>query len=146
MADATRAQIGAQTTLSYWDTVASPAEYAELGPVRSIAGLGASRPEVDSTTLDSEAVERIGGLPDGKTLTITFAAAAENSDLVEGWVNDGDPLTLKIEFPAPLNETRYCDIVPLDFDYGTISASGLIELTLSGRITGAISSTDPNGS
>lgn len=139
MADSTLAQIGAGVTLHY--AVGSPIVWTPLGPVRSVAGVGSARSEVDSTTLDSLAVERIGGLPDGKQTTIVFAAATSNMDLIEGFVTAGTPIRLRIVAPAPLSETRYFNFVPLDWDLGSITPNGLVEITLMGRITGAISVT-----
>lgn len=138
MANNTNSQIGSQVALAYGNG-ASPQVYTSLGPVRSIAGIGLTRPEVDSTTLDSTAVERIGGLQDGKQVTIVFTAANANAQLIKGFVDAGTAIRLRVTFPSPLNESRYFNIIPLDYDHGTITASGLLELTLMGRITGAIS-------
>lgn len=140
MADATLAQIGSQVTLSSYNDD-SPPVFTNLGPIRSIAGIGVARPEVESTTLDSLAVERIGGLPDGKQVTIVFTMATSNLTVIEGFVNDGDPVNLRVTFPAPLSTSRYFTIAPLDFDYGTIQPSGLVEITLIGRISGPITTT-----
>jgi hypothetical protein len=145
MATSTNAQIGAGVVLSYWDTVASsPAAFAVLGKIRSIAGIGVNKPEVDSTTLDSTAVERIGGLPDGKQVTIVLTTGATNTtmDLIEGWVNGTTAIDFKLAIPSPATETRYFSLILLDWDLGTISPSNLVEVTLQGRITGSVSSTN----
>lgn len=139
MADATLAQTGSAATLHY--AVGSPIVWTNLGPIRSISGIGASRSEVDSTTLDSTAVERIGGLPDGKQVSIVFTTATSNHDLIEGFVTAGTTIQLRIVFPAPLTETRYFYVVPLDYDRGTIAPGQLQETTFMGRITGSISTT-----
>lgn len=139
MADATLAQTGSAVTAHY--AVGSPIVWTNLGPVRSINGIGASRSEVDSTTLDSLAVERIGGLPDGKQVTIVLTTATSNFDLIEGWITAGTPVQFRFVFPTPLTETRYVYLVPLDYDRGTIVAGGLQETTFMGRITGSISTT-----
>lgn len=139
MADSTLAQTGSAVTLHY--AVGSPIVWTNLGPIRSIAGIGQSRPEVDSTTLDSTAVERIGGLPDGKQVTVVFTTATSNHDLIEGFVTAGTPIQLRVVFPTPVTETRYFYMVPLDYDRGSITPGGLMETTLMGRITGSISAT-----
>lgn len=146
MADETNAQIGAGTTLSYWDTDVSPDAYTPLGPIRNIQGVGVDRPEVDSTTLDSTAVERIGGLPDGKEVTITFTTGSSNDilDDIRAFVDAAAALDLKLALAAPASETLYFSIIPLGYDLGTIAPNDLIEVTMRGRITGDISATDPH--
>lgn len=134
MADSTNSQIGAGVTIAYWG--GSPVAWTDLGPIRNASGIGVTRTEKESTTLDSVAIERIGGLPDGKQVTITFTTASSNHDIVEAMVNDGDPVDLRVTWPAPLSKTRYFTIVPLDFDEGDISPDDLLEMALMGRITG----------
>lgn len=143
MAGTTNAQIGAGVTLSYWDTAVSPDAFTALGQIRSISGVGVGKPEVDSTTLESAAVERISGLPDGKQVSIVFTSGASNGnlDLIRGWVNGTTNIDLKLAIPAPATETLYFTLVPLDYDLGSIEPSGLIEMTLMGRITGTVSAT-----
>lgn len=138
MADATLAQIGSETTLSYWNLAASPDAWVDLGPIRTISGVGVERPEVESTTLDSTSVERIGGLRDGKEMTITFTAATTSMLLIISFVDDGDPLDLKLTFPAPLSDSLYLTITPLSYEFSEIGPSDLIEIELGGRITGDI--------
>lgn len=139
MANSNFAQTGTQVTLHY--AVGSPIVWTTLGKIRSIAGVGMGRPEVDSTTLDSTAVERIGGLPDGKTVTIVFTTATDSHDLIESLVTTGTAIQLRLVFPAPVTETRYFYITPLDYDRGSITPDGLMETTMMGRITGSISAT-----
>jgi hypothetical protein len=134
MADSTNSQIGSGVTLAYWG--GSPATYTDLGPVRSINGIGVTNPEVDSTTLSSSIEETIAGLPKGKTVTIVFTTSNANHDVVEAFATAKAPVQLRVAFPAPLTKTRYFTITPLDFDEGTITPSGLLEMTLQGRITG----------
>jgi hypothetical protein len=138
MADATLAQIGSETTLSYWNVAASPDAWASLGPIRTISGVGVERPEVESTTLDSTSVERIGGLRDGKEVTVTFTAATTSMLLIISFVDDGDPLDLKLTFPTPLNDSLYLTLTPLSYEFSEIGPSDLIEIELGGRITGDI--------
>lgn len=139
MADSTLAQIGSETTLFY-KNAASPPVYVNLGPIRSIAGVGVTRSEVESTTLDSDAIERIGGLPDGKQVTIVFTTGSAILALLEGFVTAGTAIRLKIVTPAPMSATRFFDFVPLDYDWGSIAPNTLMEVSLMGRITGTISS------
>lgn len=140
-AGSSQAQIGAGVSLSYWNTAASPDAWALLGNVRSIQGVGTKKPEVDSTTLDSTAVERIGGLPDGQEVSITVTTTATAMTLFEGWIAGTSNIDLKLIFPTPATSTRYFTIAPLGFDHGTIQPSGLCEIVVTGRISGAISST-----
>lgn len=145
MADSSNAQIGSQVALSYWNTLASPPAYAAIGQVRSVGGIGVNKPEVESTDLDSEGVERIGGLPDGKEVSIVVTTNATNLPLVEGWVDGDEAIDLKVQIPSPTNKTRYFSILPLDYEHSAITPSGLMELTLKGRITGGSpSQTNPH--
>jgi hypothetical protein len=146
MADSTNAQIGATVDLYYWDTSVSPDAYTALGQIRSISGIGVDKPEVDSTTLDSTAVERIGGLPDGKQASIVFTSGVSNGNLdkIRGWVAGTSEVDLKLVIGAPATETLYFSIIPLGYDLGTIQPNNLIEVTLTGRITGDIVATDPH--
>lgn len=143
MADSTNAQIGVTATLSYWNTAASPDAWAELGQIRQITGIGVTKAEVDSTTLDSDAVEYIGGLASGDqvSITLTSGSANGNLDLITGWVDGTTEIDFKIALAAPATETRYFSLTPLHYDFGTIAPSGLIEPVFSGRITGGISAT-----
>lgn len=146
MADSTTAQIGATVDLAFWDTSQSPDAYTDLGQVRSIAGVGSTKPEVDSTTLDSTAVERISGLPDGDSVTIVFTTGATNTNLdrIRGWQSGSSEVDYKLTLGAPATEILYFSLIPLHFDLGTIQPSNLVEVTFQGRITGSISSTDPH--
>src|SRR5215510_7764692 len=92
---ATNAQIGSKTTLSFDGT--------ELAEYKSIDGVGLKRPEVDVTHLQSDAVERIGGLPDGETVNIMFNLIADNFAPVKAFVDAGDLVNIAIGFPAPLS-------------------------------------------
>lgn len=141
-ADSTNAQIGSLSSLFYWNATASPAAYQTLGKVRSIQGVGVNKTEVDSTTLDSTGVDRIGGLPDGKQITIVLTLTAASLLLVEGFLNSTASIDLKLTTPAPSSTSRYFSMLPLDYDRGTMTASGLLEITLQGRMTGAA----PSGS
>lgn len=141
MADSNNAQIGSQVTLQYWNTSASPDVWATLGKVRQIQGIGTEKPEVDSTTLDSTAVERIGGLPDGKQVTVTLTTTAAVMAILEGFTAGTDNIDFKIFFPSPINLTRYFTLTPLGYDHGTVQPSGLLEISLMGRISGSISGT-----
>lgn len=138
-ADSTNAQIGAGTTLSY-STDASPVGYTAIPNIRSFGEIGSDRPETDSTDLDSEAIERIGGLPDGKEFTITAVANTVTEPLFEGFYDDGDNVHFKMTSPAPLSRSRYFDATPLGVNYGTVESSGLRVIISRWRISGAITS------
>jgi len=146
MADVTNAQIGATVDLHYWNTAASPDAYAALGQIRSISGIGVDKPEVDSTTLDSTSMEYISGLANGKQASIVFTTGAANGnlDLIRGWVDGSDNIDYKIVLNAPATETLFFTLTPLGYDLGTIQPNNLIEVTLTGRITGDIVATDPH--
>src|SRR5262245_45033365 len=70
-ATSANAQIGSRTTLSYWNILATPDVWTAIPNITTMGPLGATKPEVDSTDLDSLAVERIGGLKDGDEFPIT---------------------------------------------------------------------------
>ncbi len=143
MADSTTAQIGATVDLAFWDTAVSPDAWADLGQVRSINGVGVTKQEVDSTTLDSTAVERIGGLPDGDEVTITFTTGATNThiDRTLGWANGTTSIDFKLTINAPATETLYFSVFPLHMGIPTIQPNDLLEIEFSGRITGGLSAT-----
>lgn len=143
MSDSANAQIGAGVSLGYADDLESPIEYTPLANIRSIQGVGSMKPEVESTTLDSLAVERIKGLADGKEVTIVLTTTSAGKTLIEGWYASVDPIHLRLSWPAPSSITRYFDLTVLDIDDGTITPSGLCEQTVKGRITGPITSVAP---
>lgn len=143
MANYLTAQIGATVDLAYWNTAVSPDAWADLGQIRSIAGVGVTSQEVDSTTLDSTAVERIAGLDDGDSVTIVFTTGATNTNLdrVVGWKTTGTAIDFKLTLGSPATEVLYFSITPLHYDLGSMQPNNLIEITFSGRITGTVSAT-----
>lgn len=141
MANSANAQIGAGVALSYWNTVASPDAWATLGNVRNISGIGTQKAEVDSTTLDSAAVERIGGLADGKQVTFKVTTTSAAMTIVEAWSAGIVNIDFRIVWPTPATVTRYFTLVILGYDHGDIQPSGLCEITVTGRISGAIVTT-----
>ena len=144
MADNTNAQIGSKIDFAFWDTSLSPPAYASLGKIRSINGYGEDLPEVESTTLDSDAVERISGLPDGMemnlVLTMTAASLAKIEAIDAAKVN----IDSKITFPAPASTARYFALTPRGFELNSITPQGLVELTAKFRRTGVAATVDPH--
>src|SRR5262245_2395380 len=140
MATSANAQIGSLTTLSFWDTDLTPDAWVAIANIRQFGEVGADKPEVDSTDLDSTGVERIGGLTDGKEISIVCVGNSTTLAQFEEFYNEGSTLDLKATFPTPLSTSRYFSLTPLGFSLGTITPSGLIEVTLRGRISGSISS------
>lgn len=138
MADSTKAQIGSLTTIAYFKTTISPAAWALIGNIKSFGDLGVDKPEVDSTDLDSTAVERIGGLADGKEITINCIGNATTVPLIEGLFNANATIDFRITFPSPTTASRYFSVFPLGWTFNTIVPSGLIEVHLRGRISGPI--------
>lgn len=144
MADSTNAQIGSQTQVWYWDTDLTPDAYVQIPNIRSFGPTGATKPEVDSTDLDSTGVQRIGGLQDGDEFPIVCVANATTAALLKEFFDEGDNIDLKVIYPSPLSITEYFQITPLHFEKGSITPSGLVECTLSSRISGSISLIDPH--
>lgn len=140
MADATEAQIGQYVDLSY-GSAASPPVWTPLGAVRNISGVGLTLAEVDTTTLDSAAKERIFGMKDGNQITVVFTTRSLIMDLVDAWIAARAAIAMRLRIPAPANEDRFFYFIPLSYDHGTIQAENLMEYTLTGRITGDISAT-----
>jgi hypothetical protein len=138
MADQTKAQIGSGVELAYWSGTA----WTTLGNIRSINGIGVARTEVDSTTLEDAAVNRIPGIRDGKQVTITFTTGAPNGTitLVSGWVDTSTDIDYRLTLPAPASEVRYFTLVPMDYTFSAIDANKLIEMSFVGRITGPVTS------
>lgn len=144
-ADSSNAQIGSQVALSYWNAAASPPAYQTIGKVRTLDGIGVAKPEVDSTTLDSTGVERIGGLPDGEQVTIVFTTTQATMEKLEQFLASTSSIDLKVVWPSPTNVTRYFALLPLKYNHNSMAASNLLEMTLQGRMTGAApSSTNPH--
>lgn len=144
MADSTNAQIGSQTKLYFWDTSLSPDAYGQLVNVRQFGEIGSDSPEVDSTDLDSTGVQRIPGLPDGKEISILSVANSTTLPKIESIFDAGLNIDIKAVFPAPMSTTRYFAFTPLGFAINTVTPSGLIEVTLRGRISGSITTVDPH--
>jgi hypothetical protein len=143
-AGSSQAQIGAGVALSYWDTVNSPNAYASIGNVRSISNVGTKKTEVNSTTLDSTAEEFIGGLATGEEISITVTTTSAAMSLAELWTSGTSNKDLKLVWPSPASVTRYFSIAPLGFKHSDIQPSGLLEFTIMGRISGAITSVNPH--
>lgn len=141
-ATSANAQHGSQVKLAFWDVALSPDAWADYGNVRSITGVGEDKTEIDSTDLNSFAMERIGGLADGKEVNILCVCNTVSLAQIEAQVNASPPsnFDLRLTFPAPLSVIRYFTLTPLGREIGTIQANSLIEVTYRGRISGAISS------
>jgi len=145
MAQSPNAKIGAGVTVEFWNALASPPAYETFGYVRNFSGFGRSRPEVDSTTLDSLAEEAVAGLPKGKTVTVKVTTNAAAIDLADQLAAT-DSVDVKATWPAPLSKTRYFPAIPIDDDQGSISASALMETDFQLRISGPITTVDPHAS
>lgn len=145
MADANNAQIGSQVTFSIWDTVvSSPPAWVSLGKVRSIGGYGEDLPEVDSTTLDSLAVERISGLPDGTEMSVMCTFRPVTLALMEAIDAAKANVDARLVWPAAgvtPGTTRYFAVTPRGFTIPTITPSGLIELDAKFRRSSPASTT-----
>jgi hypothetical protein len=137
-ATSANAQIGSRTTLSYWSLLATPDAWVAIPNIQSMGPLGATKPEVDSTDLDSLAVERIGGLKDGDEFPITAIANQVTQPLFEKFQNDALNIDFRMTFPAPLSRSLYFTWTPLHLDYGTIEPSGLVTVNNNGRLSGDI--------
>jgi hypothetical protein len=147
MADTTEATIGAGTELAFWDTEASPDAYTVVDSVRSITGPSQSKSEVDSTTLDSTAIERISGLSDGEQITIVLADNAASKALCARWFAAAS-IDFRETYPEDIFspvQIDYYTVVPLKNDGGTTTPNNLKERTFTGRITGSVTGTDPHG-
>lgn len=137
MADNTTAQIGSQTTLRIWNTyTVSPPAWSAPGKIRSINGYGEDLPEVESTTLDDQAVARIAGLPDGTEMNIVMTLTSATLTLIEAIDAAKTNFDVELDIPAPTNEARYFSLTPRGFTINSITPSGLIEITLNARRSG----------
>jgi hypothetical protein len=145
MADKTKAQIGSKTKASFWKPTASPPAYTDIGKVRRASGIGVELPEVESSTWDDEAEAFIPGLKRGKTVTIVMPDNAANRAIAETYFQEGALLDMKIEWPAPMSLTRYFPLQCLGYELGEITPGGLLEITMTGRMTSSPpSATDPH--
>jgi hypothetical protein len=141
MANSSNASIGSLVQLWYWNTVPSPDVWAQLGNIRGTGDYGTTKSQVDSTTLDSTAVERIGGLPDGEEFTVTFTTTSTIMTLLKLWIAGTANIDVKVIYPSPISTTDYFTITPLGMKQSGIQPSNLLEITLTARISGAISVT-----
>lgn len=142
MATSSTSQIGSLTTLHFWSTAASPDAWVKFGQVKGFGTLGQDRSEVDVTDLDSTAVERIGGLADGREITIEIYANTTTLPQIEALFALNANVDMKATFPAPLTSVRYFTLTPLGIDQpGQVDPNTPLMATLRGRISGSISST-----
>lgn len=141
-ATSANSQHGSLATLHFWDVSLSPDAWTKFGQVRRFGVLGVDRPEVDVTDLDSTGVERIGGLADGREITIEIYANTTTMPQIESLFSANATIDLKATFPAPLSLTRYFSIAPLGIDQpGQVEPNTPLMVSLRGRISGSISST-----
>lgn len=142
MATSSTSQIGSLAQVHFWNTALSPDAWTKFGQLKSIGEIGSDRPEVPVTDLDSLAVERIGGIPDGLQCTLDLYANTTTLGQVETLYNANVNFDIKVVFPAPLSATRYFTLTPLGFRLGpTVEPDAPLMATLTGRISSAISST-----
>ena len=133
----TAAVIGAGAKI--YNTTNSP-EVA-FGEVTGISGLGATRPEVEATHLDSTGVERIGGLQDGNEITITGNYVRDSE--VDGFVTDVAATqvptrTYRIEVPTSPRRTYSFTGIPLSWSIDDLNPSGVVTFSLGLRISGSV--------
>ncbi len=137
--------IGSKATISYWDVSQSPDAYTAYAQVQNFGDIGRKAPEVEKTTLDSDAVERRPGLPDTESVTIMVNLNAAGFAILKAQVDAGTKLDLKVNFtPAGIATILYLGFIPLGYKIGKVDAKKLLECSLEGRITGDISTTDPH--
>lgn len=141
MADSTTAQIGSQSTWSYWDTAVSPPAWAAMGLVRTMDPYGADIAEVNSTTLDDDEEMFIPGLPMGKELSVTMTLTANSLSRIEAITAAKVNIDVRVVYPAPTSQSRYFTVTPRGFDGPVTTPSGLMEITFKGRRSGSASST-----
>lgn len=144
MADEDNAQIGLGTALSYWNAAASPPAYEAIGNILSMDPPGVTRPEVESTTLDSDEAEFINGVRTSDQMKVTATLNAVGYALLKNWVNDGDNVEFKLGYAAPASITEYFTGKPLSYKPGSVTPNGLIQVDFTTRVTGGISETNPH--
>lgn len=137
MADSTNAQIGSKSTLAYWNTALSPDAWSLIPNITVMGAIGASKPEVIATDLDSDQVDRISGLRDGDEFTFTCVDNVTTIAIIEGFFNASPPVNVdfRVTRPAPASRTRYFTVAPLGISEGETTPDGLQTLMFRGRIT-----------
>lgn len=142
MATSSTAQTGSLTQLWYWNTAASPDAWARLTVIKSVGDIGQDRTEVEVSDLDSTAVERIGGLADGREITIEVYANSTTLPLMKTLFDGNVNIDLKIIIPTPAGITYYFTLTPLGVNLpGTVEPNAPLMASLRGRISGSISTT-----
>ncbi len=137
--------IGSKVKISFWDVSLSPDGYTRYTQVSNFGDIGEDTPEIDKTTLDSDAVERMPGLSDPSKLDMMLNMDLAGYTLILAQKNARAALDLKVDFTdAGFALIVYFKWIPLGVSIVKIDAKKLLELKYSGRMTGAISVTDPH--
>ena len=143
MANSTNSQIGAETTLHYWNNSLSPTGWVKLGQIQRFGPLGKDSPEVDVTDLDSDQMEFIAGLKTGREITITQYCNATTLALLEGLYDAAANVDFKVTFPTPTTLKRYFTLTPLGVTQGgEVTPTGVVLVELRGRISAGPNATN----
>lgn len=137
MADTSNAQIGSKATLAWWDTALSPDAWHLIPNITVMGAIGAQKPEVVCTDLDSNQVDRIPGLNDGDEFTFTCVQNTVTMPIIEGFFNASPPVNVdfRVQRPSPLGTSRYFTVAPLGIAEGETTPDGLQTMMFRGRIT-----------
>ena len=122
------------------DSAGTAYEYT-LTDVTNGGEIGGERSEIDITTLDSEAKESMGGLPDNGELTLEMLATVDNYSKFETDFKAGTINTYAVTFPFGTTESnmdkkfkgwvKSCKITGIEPD-------GLLKVAATIRISGEL--------
>lgn len=131
----TDAVLGAGTQLKLGDG-AGPEVFTLVAEILRMGPVGSTAPEVDVTNLDSEAMEYIGGLPDGEAVEFEFNYVSSNAQ--QEALRDGVGTTSNFELLFSDTSQAAFAFVILGFKRNETTPTGQLTASVSGRITGAI--------
>lgn len=137
---ATGAKTGNKTEFRRGDG-ASPEVFTLVPEVRGTITVGEERSEIDATNFDSDAVERIGDLPDGATLDIemNYKNHAQQNNLIAD-VKAGINRNYQVHNPA-FAKTYDFVLSPLSWMMEFVDKGKAITLKIKFRISNAVTIT-----
>lgn len=135
---ATEAQIAYLTLLQLGDG-SSPEIFTTIAEVKSINGFGFSASEVNATHMESPNgyEEFVAGLKTGDTMTVRMNAIRANMISTKTVWDAGLRKNFQLNLPSTLPDYDF-SAVPLSWHTGELTPSGLVEVEVTARLTGAI--------
>lgn len=135
-----QAVIAAGTLLKLGDG-ASPEVFTKIAEVTSLGEIGQTAPEIDVTPIDATERQYIGGLKDGNSVAFALSYVATNANHQDLRDSIGGTRNFEVEWIDGSKAAFPMAITA--FSRGETTAEGVLTASLSGRIAGTITWTDP---